>query len=97
MKKVNQDPFSNGTEFMIWDEENCCKCIKNSHIKKDLIGYTKIRCAIQRDILTRMGSNEPIAQRTIDVCSKRICSFRKTEWPKRARKNVSKFEPTLFD
>ena len=94
MKKVGKDPFSNGTEFMMWNERNCERCIKNSHLKKDLTNYTKIRCAIQRDILTRMGSDEPIAQRTIDACEKSVCPHIKTEWPKRKKKVI---QPTLFE
>ena len=99
MKLVNQDPFSNGTEYMIWEEENCAKCVKASRLKKEGDSeewdeYTKLRCAIQRDIFTRMVSNEPIAQRTIDICSKRYCPYRQ-EKHKRYEKN--KGLPKLFE
>lgn len=38
MKKADKDPFSNGTEEMMFETENCDKCIKGSiyieeHIK----------------------------------------------------------------
>lgn len=94
MKKVNQDPFSNGTSFDIWNARNCERCIKDSHLTKDQMGYTKVKCAIQRDIFTRMYSYEPIAQRTIDICKMQDCPYRKTEWPKRKRKII---EPNLFE
>lgn len=94
MKKVNQDPFSNGTEHMRFEEMNCDRCIKDSHLKKDEIHYTKVVCAIQRDIFTRMYSNEPISQRTIDICRSFHCPYLKTEWPKRKKK--SKQETSLF-
>ena len=86
MKMVNQDPFSNGTEYMIWEERNCDRCIKDSHMTKDQMGYTKIKCSIQRDIITRMYSNEPIKQKTIDICNMRDCPSRKEHWPKRKKR-----------
>ena len=77
MTKVNKDPFSNGTEYMMWEERNCDRCHKSSHLTKDQTGYTKIVCAIERDIINRMWSNEPIAQRTIDICNMTDCPYRK--------------------
>jgi len=95
MKKVNKDPFSNGTEYMFWDSENCERCIKGSHLKKDENEYTKIRCAVQRDIFTRMGSNEPISQRTIDATSQAICPYRITERKPR-KPNADRKQYELF-
>ena len=97
MKKVDQDPFSNGTEHMIWEGLNCDRCTKNSHIKEDGNSFTIIKCAIQRDIFTRMFSNEPIAQRTIDICQMKDCPYRKEEWPKRKKAEKHKNEPKLFN
>ena len=34
-KKISQDPFSNGTEHMIWESYNCERCVKDSKLKKD--------------------------------------------------------------
>ena len=85
MKKVNLDPFSSGTEHDMWAARNCDRCIKDSHLKKDETGYTKVVCSIQRDIFTRMCSNEPIKQKTIDICRMRDCPYRKEKWPKKAR------------
>ena len=96
MQKVNKDPFSNGTEFDFWFSRNCERCIKDSHLTKDQTGYTKIKCAIQRDIFTRMYSDEPIAKRTIDICSMSECPYRKEEWPKRKKTDKHKNEPKLF-
>lgn len=75
MKKVNKDPFSNGTDFLIFEERNCNRCIKSSQPQKDGISYTNAdnknlpnRCSIQRDIIVRMFSYTPIKQKTIDIC-----------------------------
>lgn len=98
MKKIDKDPFSNGTEYMIWEERNCAKCFKSSHLKKQGDSkyedeYTKIRCAIQRDIFTRMGCNEPIAIRTIEICRSGVCPYKKERQKKYER---YKNEPKLF-
>ena len=97
MKKVNEDPFSNGTEHMMFDEANCDKCIKSSKLKPDGT-YTNCddnnipnRCSIERDIVLRMFCDEPISELTIRVCNDFImkgvkCPYLKTEWPKKTKK-----------
>jgi len=94
MKKVDRDPFSNGTEHMRWEELNCDRCWKSSRLKDNEKEYTKVKCAIQRDIFTRMYSNEPISQRTIDVCRMRDCPYRQEHRPKYEK---HKNEPRLFE
>lgn len=94
--KVNIDPFSNGTEFDIWNERNCERCVKASRYKGETIAgeeYTKCRCAIQRDIFTRMYSSEPISHRTIYVCRMSDCPYRQERY-KKYEKNSK--EPKLF-
>lgn len=97
LKKVNRDPFSNGSEHMMFEERCCDRCVKHSHLRKEGDTkwddeYTKIVCAIERDILTRMFSNEPIKQETIDVCNNFIshgtlCPYMKTERKKYKKKD----------
>ena len=60
--------------------------------------YTKVVCSIERDIFIRMGCNEPINQRTIDICNNFVlngvkCPFLKTQRPKRKQ---PKNQTTLF-
>lgn len=96
MKKMNKDPFSNGTEYMMFEERCCDKCIKHSHLRREgdteyEDEYTKIVCSIERDIITRMACDEPINQRTIDVCYDftmhgKPCPYMKTERKKYARR-----------
>ena len=100
MKKVNRDPFGSGTEHYIWANRNCDRCVKASKYKCETIAgeeYTKGRCAIQRDIFTRMYSNEPISQRTIDVCSMSDCPYRQEHYPKKRKSDKYKNEPKLFE
>ena len=98
MKKVNRDPFSTGTEYDFWAARNCDRCVKASRYKGESVAweeYTKCRCAIQRDIFTRMVTDKtPISQRTIDICRMRDCPYRREH-----HKKYEKFknEPKLFD
>ena len=98
MKKIDKDPFSNGTEFMLFETYNCDKCVKASKPMKDGFSYSNAdennspnRCSIQRDIVLRMASNQPINQRTIYVCDDFtlrdiLCPYLKTERKKYAKK-----------
>lgn len=99
MKKIDKDPFSNGTEFDFWNERNCERCVKASRYKGETIAgeeYPKVKCAIQRDIFTRMMSNQPISQRTIDICSHADCPYRQEQRPTK-RYEKHKNEPKLFE
>ena len=109
MKKVNQDPFSNGTEYMMFEDLCCSKCIKSSKpkISEDdaLLYYTNQRedgmpkCSIERDIVLRMGGDEPIKQKTIDICYDfimhgKLCPYMKTKrkkYPKKDRNQTELF------
>lgn len=105
MKKVNKDPFSNGTDFSVFEHYNCNKCIKSSQPKEDGT-FTNAdknnmpnKCSIQRDIVIRMFSNEPIKQKTIDICENFtlkgvLCPYIKTERKKvmKKRKDMLEFE-----
>ena len=95
--KVNKDPFSNGTEYMIFEERCCNRCIKSSEPKDGGTRYTNAdkdnmpKCSIQRDIITRMFCNDPIKQGTIDICNNfvfhgTLCPYMKTERKKYTKK-----------
>ena len=105
MKKVNKDPFSNGTEDMMFEDLCCSKCVKHSHMKKEgdtmyEDKYTNVVCSIERDIFTRMWCNEPINQRTVDVCYDfvmhgKLCPYMKTERKKYPKKDKQQTELEL--
>lgn len=106
MKRIDQDPFSNGTEHMMFEEVCCNHCVKASKIKKDGT-YTNCdkdnipnRCGIERDIVLRMFCDHPITQLTLTVCTNFVlkgikCPYMATHWPKR-KKRVCK-EQLSFD
>lgn len=97
MKKVNQDPFSNGSEHQLFESKCCTQCIKDSYWSDKLDRFVNVdamnqpKCAIQRDIVTRMYCKEPINQRTIDICRDfvlhgTLCPYMKTERKKYTKK-----------
>ena len=100
MKLIDLDPFSNGTEFMMWEERNCDRCWKASHIKRgsdpDHPDWTPYRCAIQREIDFRRFGTNPISQRTYDICQKADCPNRQEHRP-RKKYEKHKNEPKLFE
>lgn len=101
MKKlVDKDPFSNGSEHSEFEFYCCDKCVKSSEPRDGGDGLVKYineredgmpKCSIQRDIVTRMFCNDPIKQKTIDICKNFIlhgtlCPYIKTERKKYTRK-----------
>lgn len=69
MKLTDKDAFSNGTEYMMFLDRNCEKCVKMSHYNEKTDQYTQYRCAIQREIDCQMALNQPISERTLKVCN----------------------------
>lgn len=98
LKKVNRDPFSNGSEHMMFECRCCDNCIKNSwwdekHEKfVNADDKNQPKCSIQRDIVTRMVCDEPIKQETVDICRNfvlhgTLCPYMKTERKKHKKKD----------
>jgi len=106
MKKVDKDPFSNGSEHQLFESQCCTRCVKDSYWIDKLGRFVNAddknhpKCAIQRDIMTRMFCDEPISQRTIDICRDFIlhgtlCPFMKTERKKYTKKVKNQTTLTL--
>lgn len=91
-EKSKYHPFSNGTEFMVWIDRNCDRCVKASHLRETKAGgeYTKFRCAMQKEILL----DEYVSKRTYDICQKRDRPYRKETRKKYPKKDN---EAKLFD
>lgn len=93
-KLIDKDPFSNGTGEMIFREKNCEHCIKYSRYNSKTDSYTSFRCSIDRDIVTRMFNDHPIASRTCEITNNFIlygyrCPLLKTTRPPR-KKNIQR-------
>lgn len=107
-KKLDQDPFSNGSEHSYFEEYNCLLCWKHSHLRLHKQGnggyveYTQIICSIERDIITRMSSNEPIKKKTIDICHdflsrRQLCPYRQTRRKYRPKKQPKNQTQIILD
>lgn len=95
--KSEYPPFSNGTEFMVWTDRNCDRCVKASHLRETIAGeeYTKFRCVVQKEIILAAAfPDEYVSKRTYKICQKRDCPYRQ-ETRKKYPKN--KEYPKLFD
>lgn len=97
MKKIDKDPFSNGTEHMRFEECNCDKCIKDSHYNEKTENYTKYKCKVQQEIHNRMFSKEPIRKLTVYICDNftlygSLCPFLETKRKKYVKKLKNQLE-----
>ena len=107
MKKlVDKDPFSNGSEHLMFQCKCCDICIKdswwdekhNKFVNADEKNQPK--CSIQRDIVMRAVCNKPIKQETVDICNDFIlhgtlCPYMKTERKKYTKKVKNQTELQL--
>ena len=86
MKKTDKPPFSNGTEFMVWEEHNCDQCIKASRYNEKTDTYSKVRCAVQQGIIDSM-MGLPIPQRSYDALQEWDCPIQENGMDKTQSKN----------
>lgn len=99
MKKTKEPCFSNGTEFMVWQDENCLQCKKAVWYNEKLDCYPQYRCAVQKQIEGQAVGIDEISQRTYEAAHQRRCPFFKskvTEKPKEEVLDFSKGE-SLFN
>lgn len=75
MKKTTEPCFSNGTEFMVWQDENCCQCKKAVWYNEKLDRYPQYRCAVQKQIEGQAAGIDEISQRTYDAAHHTPLSF----------------------
>lgn len=98
MKKTTEPCFSNGTEFMVWQDENCCQCKKAVWYNEKLDRYPQYRCAVQKQIEGQAVGIDEINQRTYNAAHQRRCPFfkSKVDKPKEEVLDFSKGE-SLFN
>lgn len=89
MKKQRYTLFSNGTEFMLWQDRNCARCIKA------VGGDAKYRCAIQEHIEYASVTDGTGNKRDYEATQCKFCPFLQTERKPR-RKKQDKAQLTLF-
>ena len=88
--------FSNGTEFMWWQERNCERCVKAVWYNEKTDTFPKYRCAIQKEIELAAATDGLGSLRTYKAINaeRSFCPYLQTE-----RKKPQKIdnEPKLFD
>lgn len=91
MKKTNKPCFSNGTEFMVWQDENCLQCKKATWYNERLKRYPQYRCAVQKQLEGQSIGIEEVSQRTYDAAQERRCPFFKSKIEEGAKEEVLDF------
>lgn len=78
MKKKSQTPcFSNGTEFMAWQDENCIQCKKATWYNERLKRYPKLRCSVQKEIELQSAGIGKVSLRTYKATRQQRCPYYK--------------------
>lgn len=75
MKTTTKPCFNSSTEFMIWQERNCCQCKKAIWYNERLGRYPQYRCAVQRQLEEQVGGIEEVSQRTYAATQQASCPF----------------------
>ena len=75
----NKQLFSNGTECMVWQENNCEKCVKAVFYNEKRGTFPSYRCAIQRSIEFASVSDGCGSQRAYEATHKAVCPYLQTE------------------
>lgn len=91
MKKTNKPCFSNGTEFMVWQDENCLQCKKATWYNERLKRYPQYRCSVQKQLEGQSIGIEEVSQRTYDAAQERRCPFFKSKVEEKPKAEVLDF------
>ena len=86
--------FSNGTEFMQWQERNCDQCIKATFISPDTWRVPNYRCAIQKHIELAAISDGTGNKRDY-FATRSDCPYKQTERKKRIKKDHNQLDLDL--
>lgn len=99
MKKTKEPCFSNGTEFMVWQDENCLQCKKAVWYNEKLDRYPQYRCAVQKQIEGQAVGIDEISQRAYDAAHQRRCPFFKSKVEEKSKEEVLDFskDESLFN
>lgn len=79
MERKKYELFSNGTECMIWQCNNCERCIKAVFYNEKRGTFPKYRCTIQREIELASVTDGCGTQRAYEATQRSICPYLKTE------------------
>ena len=100
MKTTTEPLFSNGTDFMWWQDRNCCQCRKAVWYNEKMNKYPEYRCALQRDIEQQLGGIDEINIRTFNMihwCNK--CPMfvdKRTPVVRKGKQSQDDGQPNLF-
>lgn len=92
-KTTTQNCFSCGTDFMVWQTNNCEKCIKAVWYNEKTKTFSKYRCSVQGQLESQIAGLYEISERTYNATQQINRPYKKTERNKKRKKDN---EPKLF-
>lgn len=89
--------FSNGTEFMQFEDHNCSQCVKASRYNEKKDTYTQFRCKVQEEIIKAAVSDGMVSDRVADITHDFTmhgtrCPYLKTERKKYVKHDKNQLE-----
>lgn len=96
--KRNHTLFSNGTEFMWWQERNCERCAKAVFYDEKNNRMPKYRCAVQNHIEFAAVTDGMGNRRDALATHSKDCPFKQTERrhrPRKTKKDINQLELEL--
>jgi predicted proteasome-type protease len=87
MKTTTQLSFSNGTDFMRWQDRNCSRCVKAVFYNEKKDFYPEYRCKVQGQIEGQSAGIYEISARTYEAAQKADCPYIQME-RKRYKKRI---------
>jgi hypothetical protein len=93
-KTTTKPCFSNGTEFMAWQDRNCCRCVKAVWFNEKKNDFPAYRCAVQGQIEGQAAGLYEVSERTYNATQQKDCPYIKTERTKPRKKSDG--SPSLF-
>ena len=74
-KTTTKPCFSNGTEFMAWQDRNCCRCVKAVWFNEKKNAFPAYRCAVQGQIEGQAVGLDEVRERTYNATQQNDCPY----------------------
>lgn len=95
MRTTTKPCFSNGTEFMNWQDRNCNKCVKAVHYNERSNTHPRYKCQVQAQIEGQAAGLAEITPRAYVATQQAECPHKQTkrkQYPRKGKASGSLFE-----
>jgi len=95
MERDRKQLFSNGTEFMNWQGNNCERCVKAVFYNEKKNTFPNYRCSVQRDIELAAVTDGCSGKRTYEAVQASVCPYIQYERKKYVKKDKNQLNLEL--